>query len=540
MNQPGSAVPAALGAGSPFVQATDTAASASSTATPAHLLAGLTGADPDSFADVDVLVIPSISLDATQLESVSGAIHYEERMLVNLGWLRQPTTRVVYLTSQPLVPELIEYHLQLIPGIPTNHARRRLLLRSVSDASPRPLTQKVLERPRFLARLRAALRPGRSLLVCFNVTELEERLARALGLPLLGTSPSLHTFGSKSGSRALFRRCGLPLPRGMEQLPDRAAVAEAAVGLVGQAAETGSAIEQVIVKLEDGFSGEGNALLDLRPLLDGSRLDRRRLHTALMDNLIPMAGGLNAAAFWDLFEREGGVLEERVRGQGFCSPSVQLYLHPDRRVEVVSTHDQVLGGADDQVYLGCRFPARSIYRQQLHQMGLTVGQALAAEGAMDRCAVDTIAFHDPEAEGAWKVLAIEINLRKGGTTHPLVALQQLTGGRYELPSGCYRADGQVKRYIATDNLCSNAYRGLLPEDLMEMVAERGHIFDAHTRRGVVFLMVGALSEHGKLGLTCIDNSLAGSEHMLERVRADLDNLAADSAGTPLAMAPHWH
>ena len=45
-------------------------------------------------------------------------------------------------------------------------------------------------------------------------------------------------------------------------------------------------------------------------------------------------------------------------------------------------------------------------------------QALAEKGAMGRFAVDFISVQQPA--GDWKHYAIEINLRRGGTTHPFL------------------------------------------------------------------------------------------------------------------------
>ena len=50
-------------------------------------------------------------------------------------------------------------------------------------------------------------------------------------------------------------------------------------------------------------------------------------------------------------------LEERITGEELRSPSVQLRISPFGEVEVLSTHDQLLGGRSGQTYLGCRFPA---------------------------------------------------------------------------------------------------------------------------------------------------------------------------------------
>jgi hypothetical protein len=100
-------------------------------------------------SDADIVVIPSLSLDQRELLKIEGVHHYEERLLFSLIRLRNPRTRLVYLTSQPLHPSVIDYYLQLLPGIPFSHARDRLLLLSTYDSSLSPLSQKILDRPRL-------------------------------------------------------------------------------------------------------------------------------------------------------------------------------------------------------------------------------------------------------------------------------------------------------------------------------------------------------------------------------------------------------
>jgi hypothetical protein len=102
--------------------------------------------------DADILVIPSLSVDQRELQKIEGCHHYEERLLFSLIRLQNPRTRLIYITSQPLHPSVIDYYLQLLPGIPFTHARDRLLLLSTYDSSLKPLTQKIIERPRLLER----------------------------------------------------------------------------------------------------------------------------------------------------------------------------------------------------------------------------------------------------------------------------------------------------------------------------------------------------------------------------------------------------
>ena len=104
-----------------------------------------------------VLVIPSLTLDSEVLMRISGVHHYEERMLCLLLLLRMPRSRVIYVSSTPIAESIIDYYLHLLPGVPPTHARQRLVLIACHDASNRPLTEKILERPRILARIRDAM-----------------------------------------------------------------------------------------------------------------------------------------------------------------------------------------------------------------------------------------------------------------------------------------------------------------------------------------------------------------------------------------------
>ena len=55
-----------------------------------------------------VVVVPSLTLDQDIMARVSGAHHYEERMLCLLLLLRLPRTNVVYVSSAPVSETIVE------------------------------------------------------------------------------------------------------------------------------------------------------------------------------------------------------------------------------------------------------------------------------------------------------------------------------------------------------------------------------------------------------------------------------------------------
>ncbi len=472
----------------------------------------------------DILVIPSFSIDPELGGKVPGFLHYEERLLFSLIRLRNPHTRVIYITALPLCPIIIDYYLQLLPGIPFSHARERLLQISLYDASLKPLTQKILDRPRLVTKIRRALRRDRAYMVCYNSTDLERELSVQLDIPLLAASPELLHWGSKSGSREIFAECQVPHPDGSYTVKNTEQLLEAIINLWKRQPH----LKKMVIKLNEGFSGEGNAILDLTPIQDYAPHlsgDKNKTITTLSKYLEKLSFQAKDET-WQNFSRRipelGAIVEAFVEGEIKRSPSVQGYIKPTGEVNILSTHDQILGGADNQIYLGCYFPADAGYRLKIQELGLKVGQALAAKGAIESYGVDFIAVQHPDTK-EWDLQAIEINLRKGGTTHPFMTLKLLTNGKYDYSTGLFLSQqNQPKYYIASDNLQKDSYYGLLPHDLMDIIAQARLHFDSNTRTGNVFHLMGALSEFGKLGVTSIGNSRAEAQDIYNRVEEVLD------------------
>ena len=482
--------------------------------------------DELEYADYDILVVPSVSLDQQELLKVQGFLNYEERLLFSLIRLRNPRTRVIYVTSQPLPPIVIDYYLQLLPGIPFSHARERLLLFSTYDSSATPLTKKILDRPRLMERIRQALRMEKSYMICYNSTILERDLSVELGVPLFALDPDLLYWGTKSGSRQIFAESEIPHPDGSNLVKSAADLAEASAELW----ERQPSLQRMVIKLNEGFSGEGNAILDLQPIQNiapGCASHTERV--AAISDRFSLLDFQATNETWSNYAKRipelGAIVEAFIEGEEKRSPSVQGRIRPDGEVEILSTHDQILGGAGGQIYLGCYFPADESYRLQLQEMGWRIGKKLAEKGALERFGIDFVAVRKttPEEKAQWDIQAIEINLRKGGTTHPFMTLKFLTGGRYDMSTGLfYSKQGSAKYYIATDNLNKDRYRGLLPNDLMDIIAHHRLHFDTSTETGTVFHLMGCLSEFGKLGLTSIGNSPQQAKDIYQKVVNVLD------------------
>src|SRR5205809_5836919 len=463
-----------------------------------------------------IVVVPSMTIE---LECSSSELQaYEERFLFLLLLLRQPRARLVYVTSQMIQPNIIDYYLDLLPGVISSHARKRLFLVSPLDSSTRPLTLKLLERPRLIEHIRSLILDfDRAHLVPYNTTTLERDLAIRLGIPMYGADAKFFPLGTKSGSRRIFAEEGVPHPVGIDNLSSIDEVARAITELRARKPGLG----QVLVKLNEGVSGEGNALVDLQGLPAPGESSERSLIESRLQSMKFELPGITYESYNTKLEERGGIVEERIVGEEFRSPSTQLRVTPLGEGERLSTHDQILGGASGQSYLGCRFPADVSYAPSIMREAAKVGARLAREGVVGRFAIDFVVVRD--GNGNWDPYAIEINLRKGGTTHPFLTLQFLTDGAYDPETAIFTApSGQQKFFVASDHVESPHYRTLTPDDLFDIVVRHNLHFDQTRQTGVVFHMMSALGELGRTGLTAVGNSHEDATATYNRAIAVLD------------------
>ena len=86
-----------------------------------------------SVLEQTMVVVPSVSLELR----VPGTVlqTYEERMLFLLLLLRKPRARIIYLTSLPILDDIVDYYMSLLPGVIPSHARSRLQMLPVLDAT---------------------------------------------------------------------------------------------------------------------------------------------------------------------------------------------------------------------------------------------------------------------------------------------------------------------------------------------------------------------------------------------------------------------
>ena len=434
-----------------------------------------------------LVVLPSLSFPADELAKITAIERYEERLLHLLLRLREPTSRVVYVTSLPIDPEVVDYYLHFLPD--PDHARDRLTLIDLGRFTGRGLAADLADDPHTLARLRDAVagHDERAVILPFNVTAAERRIAVELGVPLYAVHPDLVALGSKTGSRQAARAAGVPVLPGVEDLWSTRAISRAVDHLRSGRPD----IDAVVVKLNNGFSGQGNAMVTW----DHAAADLADRETVFC------AAGETWASFAAKIERDGAIVEQLVTRRT-ASPSVQAWITPTGGLEIVSTHDQLLGGPGGQVYLGCRYPADPAHRAEIIAHTAGVGSRLAEAGVVGPFAIDYTVVDGAEPH----VYLSEINLRLGGTTHPFGMAQLVMGAGVDpAADGLHTAHG-TRVYVASDNLKDPALIGTSPADVIARMRAAGLAFDDATHTGVTMHLLGAVKEYGKLGAVAIARS----------------------------------
>ena len=470
-----------------------------------------------------IVAVPSLSLPYFGTPVGEGLVHYEERIFYLAHFLKNPRNKLIIITSTAVAETLVSYLLHLLPGVPHSHARRRLKLLSVQDHSAKPLTQKILDRPHLLNRLRHMVRDEpRATLSCYTVTDLEEQLAEELQIPVYGPRADHLKLATKSVARNIFRDLGMTLAEGAEHLSTYSEVATSLVALCRARPE----LERAVLKHNYSLAGLGNAIVDVKPLQKRLAQDVE-VDDAFLEEVaceLPRwvrldDGERDFASYWQRFQDGGGALEEFVDGDP-CSVQVRVIGGLDGpKVDVIATHDELTGGEDGQTYMASRMPAHPRVARELAESGVLIGQRLAELGVVGRFDVDFLA--SPRGgDNLDRLYALDINLRKGHTTLPIRTLQLLSEGSYNAQEGVFRSGVGAKKtlcYRSSDNFGAGQLYGMLPRDLLEIISSAGLHYSSATQTGALFHMLGAMSERGRTGITAIGHSHEQADEVFDTV-----------------------
>lgn len=445
-----------------------------------------------------IIVLPSLSFPTDELAKITAIERYEERLLNLVLRLRHPDARIIYLTSLPIDPAVVDYYLGFLAD--PDAARERLTLHDLGYFSGRGLAADLADDHELLAKVRAAVDDdGSAVILPFNVTDAERRIAVEVEAPLFAVHPELVGLGSKTGSRRAAAAVGVPVLPGVEDLWSTTEISAA----VDELRATHVGVDAVVVKLNNGFSGQGNAMVTWSS--DRADLADRRTEFC--------ADGETWGSFTAKIAREGAIVEQLITRRT-ASPSAQAWISPNGELQIVSTHDQLLGGPGGQVYLGCRYPADRAYRDQIIAHTEAVGRHLAAAGVTGPFAIDFIVVDDTTGSRAY---LSEINLRLGGTTHPFGMARMVMDAHADATAdGLVSPDGS-RVYVASDNIKEATLIGRDPGDVIDRIGRAGLAFDPATHTGVTLHLLGAITHYGKLGAVAIARDHAEAEQLYARL-----------------------
>ena len=448
-------------------------------------------------ARTTAIALPSMNL-GDDYHAAHDTTALEERWLYLLLLLADPALRVVAITSAPVPATWVSFYLGLLPD-PAG-ARARLTVLDAGDPVPGVLAEKVLAQPGVLDRLRAAAGdPHDAYVVPFNVEEAERDLALALDVPVYGVAPAFAPYGTKSGGRRLLAEAGVAVPDGAGDLRGEEDVAAALAALRARRPD----LARAVIKLDEGTLGQGNAIVALDDL-------------DLADALAP--------EYRAALDAQPAVVEALIDGEESHSPSVQVQVTPAGAVRVLGTHDQVLAGPLGHTFAGARFPADPRYGPAVTAAAVRVGERLAAEGMVGRFALDFVVARDGDA-GPWTAHAVDLNLREGGTTHPLGVLELLTGGTFDAAAGAFvLPDGSPRHYEATDRLYAAHGEPVDPDRFLAALAEAGLDWDRDAATGVVPFMPRALERAGRAGIVAVARTAPAAAELRAATGAVLDGL----------------
>jgi hypothetical protein len=531
-----------------------------------------------------IVVIPSIDLDRKELQRMCKDIEfYEERQLFHLLMANDPSVRIIYLTSRKVDENVVKYYLSLShhEDIDTAHygsdlfcdvhnmLTRVIMIHVPSRTSTEciSLSDKILKEPKLITLLQELIRSpfdGKTFdqsddtstagISVFTGSDSVDEISNKLGVKLLEASGDCLHFGTKQGSREIFAACGISHPAGTPSSEDVDLLTygdasvhggkvywaynhryirsskNLAIGIARKVLR-GIRPRKWIVKLNQGFSGKGNASIDLQHIQNrfaGAKVDNNvtlqmaeQIEEELASNLKfedPKMTWLDSpeqVGFRTQIERLGVIAEVFIDGEVPTSPSIQAVVEGND-VCIISTHEQVLAG---QVYQGCINPCNSAYRAAMMDAGLKVGKFLAAHGVCGHFSVDFLACQKPNSR-SWQVYAVEVNLRQGGTTHPQATMAVLCGGSI-CSDGLFRtSDDEVRCYVATDCHYSEKLKGCSGKSLIEALDSTQNLaatkirWNKAQRIGVVFHLFKFMPT-GRIGFTAIGRSVEESQQLFD-------------------------
>lgn len=438
--------------------------------------------------DVTIVCLPSLSFDPSHIDSILGISHYETRSLWEILHTTKEHVRVIFISSLKIPEPMIEYVLSHLPN--PQQARERLDLLCVKELStPSSLAKKALEDRELQENIRRKILGRKAFMRPFVVSKNEEAFSRRVGVPIWGMDTALSYYQTKSGNHSIFKQADVPVADNITDLKSMKDLKGAIKSLWMRWPHA----EKFMFKFDHGVSGNGISLMkmpcDFNEFQKLNIGEKNNVLDELISNLEFKGNKMEQKDFLHHLA-QGAILECFIEGENKRSPSGQAMIYPDGKVEIISTHEQILGPCG-VTYLGSHFPAKRSYRQEIMAHTKSIAEALSFNGVVGPCSVDYLVC--PDKSGEEKLYVIEINIRQGGTTHP-----------FQMAS--FLEDDKLKAYISNDNFMPKALEGLETQEAIEILKSSGLLYDKKTKKGFIFHMLTCLSEFGKCGYTLVASS----------------------------------
>ena len=452
------------------------------------------GHEKTPYLDVQTLVlIPSISLGVLTSRYLKGLHFFEERNLYYLSRLSHPENHFLVVLSEGVDPSYLEYcYRQLISavGLEATVIDKKFAVVTVKTRGRKALAKALLDDKNAFERLKTVLSEYPNPVLDFwVVTSDEVELADQLGVQYKGQPRNTLGMDSKSSSRTLFARAGVPTPKGYAGVYTLNDVRDKLRRL---SRETDA--KSFLIKIESEEAGNGIAEVDRIAI--GFDLE------GFVSGVSVAKSEISKLSFAEQLYLQGGIVEEKITAEEVASPSVMMEVLPDGTVRNLATHDQTLHGLS---YAGAKFPAASQYRNTLIDYGYRIANLAAADGVRGLISADFVAIRSG-SKSSWDVLGIEVNMRKGATTHPYYWTKTLTQACYDEATGHLIGRNGLLGYYASEFFSVPDLSNVRPKTILSALERASVGFSADRQSGVFVHMVSCVPILGKLGATVIGHS----------------------------------
>ena len=256
-------------------------------------------------------------------------------------------------------------------------------------------------------------------------------------------------------------------------------------------------LRRAVVKLNESFSGEGNAIF--RFPRDGDAASRCARRWAAWSS--PCASESHETYFRK-FARMGGIVEEFIDAPIKLSPSAQLRTTPRGEVggDLDARPDSRRAVRADLSGLHVSRRTRTI-GAAIQDAGIAVGHVLASHGVVSRFGVDFLVSRQRSrpSRGQMHGARDQPARARARRTRSSRCSSSPAAGSIPTPGCSCRSAAAPSTTWRPTTCARRRYRGVLPEDLIDIVTNNGLHYSYRTESGVLFHLIGALSEWGKLG-----------------------------------------